>query len=216
LTTVIFFVAGVYLLGKLRLKHEEPVEQIGTLRLLASIAFLGISLYLLPGLFGAPLNNLDAFLPPRQGTDISLTAALARTSGDAYAADEGWFEDRETAFAEAIEVGKPVFIDFTGYTCTNCRQMEATVFPNPSIADRFEEKYVLLRLYTDDLDEGPELQRYQLRLTGTVALPTYAIVHPETERLIAQISGVASVEDFALFLDAGAASFQRANLAAAK
>lgn len=216
LTVVILFVAGLYLLGKLRLVHEEKVEQIGTVRLIAAISFLGISLYMLPGLFGAPLNKLDAFLPPRQGSDMSLIAAFPRSGDAAYAIEEGWFEDRGAAFNEAIKEGKPVFIDFTGYTCTNCRQMEANVFPDPGIADRFEAHYILLRLYTDDLDKGPDLQRYQLNLTGTVALPTYAIVDPATEKLIAQISGMKSKEEFAAFLDGGVAYFERSNLAQAQ
>ena len=207
MTVVILAVAGLYLLGKVRLLHDDAAEKIGAFRLVSSIAFLGLALYMIPGLFGAPLNNLDAFLPPRQGTDVSLLTALPR--GEASSLDEeGWFEDREEAFAEARALGKPVFIDFTGYTCTNCRQMEANVFPHPSITRRFEEKYVLLRLFTDDLDKGPDLQRYQLGLTGTVALPTYAIVHPETEGLISRVSGISSVEDFGAFLDAGATSFE--------
>ena len=206
-TVVILALAGFYLLGKIRMVHEEPVEKIGTLRLISAVVFLGLSLYMIPGLFGAPLNNLDAFLPPRQGTDVSLLAALPR-GGETSLDDERWFEDREAAFAEAKALGKPVFIDFTGYTCTNCRQMEANVFPHPAIANRFEEKYVLLRLYTDDLDKGPDLQRFQLNLTGTVALPTYAVVHPETEKLISRMSGIASVEDFGAFLDYGASNFE--------
>lgn len=209
---VILFLTGVYLIGKLRLVHEEPVEQVGTLRLIAAIGFFGVSLYMLPGLFGAPLNNLDAFLPPRQGTDISLIAGLSAGGSASIQGEEGWYEDIEEAFAEAQRVSKPVFIDFTGYTCTNCRQMESTVFIHPSIINRFENDFVLLRLYTDDLDEGPALQRYQLSLTGTVALPTYAVVHPETETLISRMSGTASVEEFSAFLDGGSSSFSK-NLA---
>lgn len=216
LTVVILFVAGLYLLGKLRLAHEEKVEQIGTVRLMAAISFLGISLYMLPGLFGAPLNKIDAFLPPRQGTDMSLLAGFPRSGDVAFASDEGWFEDRASAFSEAKKQGKPVFIDFTGYTCTNCRQMEANVFPDPTIVDLFETHYVLLKLYTDDLDKGPDLQRYQLNLTGTVALPTYAIVDPVNEKLIAQISGMRSTEEFAAFLNNAAAYFERNNLTQAR
>lgn len=209
--SVILFMTGVYLIGKLRLKHEEPVEHIGTMRLITAIGFFGFSLYMLPGLFGAPLNNLDAFLPPRQGTDISLLGGLS-SNNVSFGSEEGWFEEIDEAFLSAKEEGKPVFIDFTGYTCTNCRQMESTVFIHPSIVDRFEQDFVLLRLYTDDLDKGPELQRYQLSLTGTVALPTFAVVHPETQALIARMSGTSSVDEFSAFLDGGSSSFVK-NLA---
>lgn len=209
ITVVILFLTGVYLIGKLRLVNEEPVAQVGTLRLIAAIGFFGLSLYMLPGLFGAPLNNLDAFLPPRQGSDINLLAGLPLNAGSDTGWEEGWYEETEAAFAAARAEGKPVFIDFTGYTCTNCRQMESTVFIHPTVTKRFEEDFVLLRLYTDDLEQGPELQRYQLALTGTVALPTYAVVDPETERLVSRMSGTASVEDFSAFLDRGSQAFTK-------
>ncbi len=207
---VIFFMTGVYLIGKLRLKHEDPVEQVGTLRLISAIGFFGLSLYMIPGLFGAPLNNIDAFLPPRQGTDVSLLSGI---SGQPGIPEEGWLEDIDEAFLAAKQEGKPLFIDFTGYTCTNCRQMETTVFIHPSITDRFRSNYVLLRLFTDDLEKGPDLQRFQLGLTGTVALPTYAVVHPETRSLISRMSGLASVDEFSVFLDNGSSTFSK-NLAA--
>ncbi|MEZ4699486.1 MAG: cytochrome c biogenesis protein CcdA [Rhodothermales bacterium] len=212
LSVVIFFLAGLYLLGKIRLAHDEALEQIGTGRLLAAIAFLGVSLYLIPGLFGAPLNRLDAFLPPRKGTDMSLTASFVRSEAS-NASSEGWFEEIEPAFAQARETGKPVFIDFTGYTCTNCRQMEANVFPHPEVARQFDDEFVTLRLYTDDLDAGPDLQRYQLDLTGTVALPTYAIVDPTQNKLIARVSGVVAVDRFVAFLNDGRANYEAARLA---
>ena len=214
LVVVIFFLAGLYLLGKLRLKHEPAVEQIGVGRLLASMAFFGLALYMIPGLLGAPLNKLDAYLPPRQSDDVNLVALLGGV-GNAVHNDEAWItDDIEAAYAQAEIEGKPVMIDFTGYTCTNCREMEANVFTRPEIAERFERNFVLLRLYTD----GPrdtEFQQYQLDLTGTVALPTYAIVNPsEQKRLIAKISGVIPVERFASFLDQGTASFLEQSLAA--
>ena len=213
-TVVIFFLTGLYLIGKLRLAHDPPVETVGTVRLMFSIGFFGLSLYMVPGLFGAPLNNLDAFLPPRQGTDMSLVASIGSMgNSNSVFDDENWFEDIDEAYAEAEALNKPVFIDFTGYTCTNCRQMESTVFPQASVAERFDQKYVLLRLYTDDLDEGPALQKFQLELTGTVALPTYAIVNPVSKALISQKSGIISVNDFNDFLDIGADVFFEQSLA---
>ena len=216
ISVVLFFLAGMYLLGKLPLAHEPDVRRIGTVRLLAAVAFFGLSLYLLPGLLGAPLGKLDAYLPPRQGNDVSLLAAFAaRTSeGSTQTGEFDWHEDIEQAYAEAEREGKPVFIDFTGYTCTNCRDMEANVFPKPAVASRLRRDFVLLRLHTDDPERDQELQRYQLRLTGTVALPTYAVVHPESEELIVHHSGMASVADFAAFLEAGAALFSDGRLAA--
>ncbi len=208
---VVFFLTGFYLLGKLRLPHEDPVESVGAGRVLASIVFFVSALYMVPGLLGAPLNRLDAYLPPRQGTDVSILSLMQFSGGLVSLADEeAWHvDDIEGAFTEASEVGLPVLIDFTGYTCTNCREMESNVFPRKPVADRFETDFVLLRLYTDGLERGDEFNRYQLRLTGTVALPTYAIVHPFDQAVLARRSGMMDADEFAAFLDAGTASFNR-------
>ena len=213
LIVVIFFHTGLYLIGKLRLLHDEPPMSVGVIRLLFGIVFFSIALYMLPGLFGAPLNAIDAYLPPRQGTDVSLVTALPGAGQGEMADDFNWFNDIDAAFETARQVNKPVFIDFTGYTCTNCRQMEANVLPRSEVATRLHRDYVLLRLFTDDVDLGPDLQRYQLQLTGTVALPTYAIVFPENRRLLSRLSGIASVERFVSFLEEGTSSFEQFRLA---
>jgi thiol:disulfide interchange protein DsbD len=205
----------MYLIGKLRLKHEPVAEQVGVGRLLFAIAFFGIALYMLPGLLGAPLNKLDAYLPPRQARDVSLLSLMGNASAS-IENDEAWVvDDIDAAFAQARAEGKPVMIDFTGYTCTNCREMEANVFTRPEIAERFQRHFVLLRLYTDGLEKGEDFQRFQLKLTGTVALPTYAIVHPEVQdRPLLKISGTMPTEQFAAFLDQGASSFLEESIAA--
>jgi len=209
LVSVLFFLTGLYLIGKLRLPHEPPVETVGVGRLLVAVLFFGLSLYMLPGLLGAPLGNLDAYLPPRRATDVGLVALLQGSGNGENGAEMSWHEDPDAAFAEAQATGRPVFIDFTGYTCTNCRQMEATVFPHPEVARRLQSDFVRLRLYTDDASVGPEWQRYQLQLTGTVALPTYAIVAPEGGPLLARHTGMASVEEFLAFLEEGSRAFQQ-------
>jgi thiol:disulfide interchange protein DsbD len=199
----------------LRLKHEPAVEQIGVGRLLASIAFFGLSIYLIPGLLGAPLNKLDAYLPPRQASDVSMLGTIQSMVGGNAHLDEAWItDDIEMAFAQAEAESKPVMIDFTGYTCTNCREMEANVFTRPEVAERFERNFVLLRLYTDGLERGQEFLRFQIKLTGTVALPTYAIVSPSDQsKTLVKISGVVPIERFASFLDQGKASYLQQNLA---
>jgi len=209
ITVVLFTLAGLYLLGKLRLKHEPKVEAIGSLPLLAATAFMGVALYMLPGLFGARLGALDAYLPPRQADDVSLmTQASAGEKASASESEFAWHtDDIDAAFADAKQANKPVFIDFTGYTCTNCRDMEANVFPKPPVASKFKSDFVLLRLYTDAPPKGTKFQKYQLELTGTTALPTYAIVDPSDRSLIMHTSGTASVTNFASFLERGATQF---------
>ncbi len=211
LLIVIFALAGLYLLGKLPLKGPEtdygevrPVP-IGGLRLLTAMVFFGLAFYFVPGLLGAPLGGFDAFLPPRRATDVSLLAGMQAGASEAWG-EFGWYQSREVAFAEAERTGLPVLIDFTGYTCTNCRHMEATVLSKPAIAARIERGFVPLQLWTDHAETGPALQRYQLELTGRIALPTYAVVAPDG-RLVSQLSGVTSLERFAAFLDAGRAAF---------
>ncbi len=209
-TVVIFALAGLYLIGKLPLAGELLPAQVGVGRLVSGIAFFGFALYMLPGLFGAPLNRIDAYLPPRLATDVSLFGADPNGAGGFRTADggEGWIEDDiETAMAEGLAEGKPVLIDFTGYTCTNCREMESNVFIQPQVTERFVRNYVRLRLFTDTIEKGKSFQRYQLRLTGTVALPTYAIVEPGDQALIAKVSGVMSLEEFVDFLDVGTAAY---------
>ena len=219
LMIVIFALAGLYLIGKLHLKSPEAEvamapQPVGGLRLLTAIGFFGLAFYLVPGLLGAPLGGIDAFLPPRLATDVSLTA-LAGTGGPARPGETAWHQTREAAFDEARRTGRPVFIDFTGYTCTNCRHMEATVLSRPEIAERIERHFVPLQLWTDDGVQGPDLQRYQLQLTGRIALPTYAVVHPDGS-LVNLLSGVTSAERFAAFLDEGTELYLRSDALASR
>ncbi len=209
ITVSIFILAGMYLLGKLRLEYEPP-ETVGTLRLLTAMAFLGTALYMVPGLFGAQLGSIDAYLPPRQASDLNfVTNTATGGSGSSTSNEElDWHvDDLDAALADGREQEKPVFVDFTGYTCTNCRDMEANVFTDPSVAQRFEEDFVLVRLYTDAQPKGPTFQRYQLRLTGTTALPTYAVIDPAEESLIDRVSGTMPADEFAAFLEQTANSF---------
>jgi len=202
---VVFALAGFYLLGRLRLAHEPPVETIGVGRMLGAVLFFVAALYMLPGLLGAPLNRLDAYLPPRQGTDVSILSLFPGAGSGASASnDEGWIvDDVDEAFVEGIRLKQPVFIDFSGYTCTNCREMEANVFPRPAVARRLKD-FVRLRLYTDGLERGDDLSRFQLQMTGTVALPTYAVVDPGSRQVLARWSGMMDAEAFMAFLDTGA------------
>lgn len=197
---VIATMAALYLLGKITMPKDYEPQKPGFGGFLTGMAFLSFAVYLLPGLMGASLGIWDAWLPPKQPTDVSLIGSIA--AGKPVLEDETWTKDYEGALQSAAVSGKPVLIDFTGYTCTNCRAMEANVFPLPEIAERFAA-FEKVQLYTDDGVTGPEHQLFQFKLTGTVALPTYAVVDPASGQLLAKLSGYSNAEDFAAFLDRG-------------
>ena len=205
---VVFLLAGFYILGFYQLNHDQKPKQIGPGRLLFSLPFLLFSFYLLPGLMGASLGIWDAWLPPKQATDVSVVASVVGSGGtnSGNMSEENWSEDYESSISEAKENNQPVFIDFTGYTCTNCRAMETNVFPLEGVQKHFQ-KMEKVRLYTDDGTKGPENQQFQFKLTGTVALPTYVIVNPQNGKIIDQLVGYTNKEKFTAFLDQGLARF---------
>ncbi|MDE2957990.1 MAG: thioredoxin family protein [Bacteroidota bacterium] len=200
---VIAALAGFYLIGHLRLEADPAAARVSAGRLVLAVCFFGAALYMVPGLFGGRLGRLDAYLPPRS------EEAVAWEMG-ASGVRHHWFtDDVAAAYAEAIALDRPVMIDFTGYTCTNCREMEVNVFERGEVSRSLASDFVLLRLYTD----GPkdrEFQRFQLNLAGTLALPTYAIMDPfRPDVPLIQLSGVVSSERFAEFLDEGRERFRR-------
>ena len=143
---VIFALLGFYLLGKLRFSHDSPSTHTSILGLFLGIISLSFSLYMVPGLWGAPLRAISAFAPPATTQDFSLY------EGDVHAQ----FNDYEAGMAYAKQVGKPVLIDFSGYGCVNCRKMEASVWTNPEVKHILENDYVLITLIVDDQTSLPE------------------------------------------------------------
>ena len=203
---VIFMIAGFYVLGFITLKHEKKPEHISTGRLLLAMPLLVFSFYLIPGLMGSSLGIWDAWLPPKQPTDVSLVASIG-AGGAAISADEGWSQDLEASKAAARESGKPIFIDFTGYTCTNCRAMESNVFPLEAVQAGFAEME-LVKLYTDGGADAQKNQMIQFELTGNIALPTYVIYDPNRDLVIDQVLGYTKAEKFIEFLEEGIAAFK--------
>ncbi len=167
-------ILAVYLLGKFQLFHDSKTEKIGALRLVSAILSLAISFYLLTGLFGAKLGEIESFLPP----DLSNNSS--KVFGAKSSQELTWIEnDLDKALAKAKTENKRVFVDFTGYTCTNCRWMEANVFPKAEVESEMS-KFVLARLYTDDGSENNiKQQEFQEKTFQTVALPFYAILEAD-------------------------------------
>jgi len=194
----------LYLLGVFRFTHDSDETRVGLVRILITICFTTLSFYLLTGLFGASLGEIESFLPPAKPVPTvaggSTTTGTTTTSGDVT-----WItNDLEAAVARSKAENKNMFIDFTGYTCTNCRWMEANMFTKPAVSSELK-KFALARLYTDGEGEPFEgYQKMQEERFGTVALPLYAIISP-TGRIIATFEGLTrNEEEFIAFLQKAA------------
>jgi thiol:disulfide interchange protein DsbD len=194
---VLFALPGLYLLGFLRLEGIKPEEHLGVGRMLAGAAFLIFAISLLPGMLGAKLGELDAYIP----------AATANLFSPAASPGEGaqpWLKNQyREALAQARRENKLVFINFTGYACTNCHWMKANMFPKPEISSLLKG-YVLVDLFTDGSDAvSEENQRLEEKKFETVAIPFYVIEDPD-EKVIATFPGLTKkTSEFAGFLKTG-------------
>lgn len=138
---VIFGLLGFYLLGKIKFPHDDDGEvKIGVPRFFLALASLAFALYMIPGLWGAPLKAVSAFAPPMQTQDFNLYKNEVHAQ----------FTDYEEGMAYARRVGKPVMLDFTGYGCVNCRKMELAVWTDPKVSNLIQNEYVLITLYVDE------------------------------------------------------------------
>ena len=143
---VIFFLLGVYLLGKIRFPHDTPLEKIGVGRFFLAVISLSFAVYMVPGLWGAPLRAISAFSPPAYTQDFNLY------EGNVHAQ----FDDFEEGMRYAEKQNKPVLIDFSGFGCVNCREMENNVWIDPRVKKILEQDYVLITLIVDDKTALPE------------------------------------------------------------
>ena len=143
---VIFSLLGVYLLGKIKFSHDSEVKYVSVPRLFMAIISFAFAIYMVPGLWGAPLKAISAFAPPLYTQDFNLY------KNEVYAA----FDDYESGMAYAKKVNKPVMIDFSGFGCVNCRKMEASVWTDPKVKQMLENDYVLITLMVDDKTKLPQ------------------------------------------------------------
>lgn len=160
---VIFSLLGLHLLGKIRFTHDEKVETIGVPRLALSIAVFSFVVYLIPGMWGAPLKALSGYLPPittqdfvlgAQGTANTVSMVSDQSKENRYNLElplglSGYFT-LEDGMKAAQKEGKPIFVDVTGHGCVNCREMEARVWSDPRVLKILKEKYIIVALYNDD------------------------------------------------------------------
>lgn len=208
---VIFALLGFYLLGKIRFAHDEENEGIGVFRFFLATISLSFAMYLVPGLWGAPLKSVSAFVPPLNTQDFNLY-------------DQGMthYEDFEEGMHAAQAQGKPVFIDFSGYGCVNCRKMEAAVINNEQVRKLLEDDFVTITLMVDDKRPLPEpiyiiengkqvklltygdrwsyLQRHKFNANSQ---PYYAVINYNGELTSGPYFYDENVEKFINFLNAG-------------
>ena len=241
---VIFGLLGLYLLGKIKLPHDSPLESIGVPRLMLAITTFVFVVYMIPGLWGAPLKALSGYLPPMSGHDFNLVKMIRENQGGGTVSSleeipkygdflhlphglQGYF-DYQQALEVAKKVDKPLFIDFTGHGCVNCREMEARVWIEPEVLNRFQEDFVMVALYIDERYELPESEWYTSEYDGKVkktigkqnadfqitrfnnnAQPYYVILNHDEEVLVPPIAYETNVSRFVDFLDRGKAEFEK-------
>lgn len=216
---VIFILLGVYLLGKLKLPHDSELEHVSVQRVFLAIVSFSFALYMVPGLWGAPLKAISAFSPPLTTQDFSLY------KGEVHA----MFDDYETGMEYAGKVNKPVIIDFSGYGCVNCRKMEASVWTDVRVKQILENEYVLITLMVDDKTRLPEmievteeggktsklktigdkwsyLQRHKF---GTNSQPYYVLLNHEGKPIGPSYAYNEEVDKYLQFLKIGLDNFKK-------
>ena len=211
LWVVIFALLGIYLLGKLQFSHDSKVERIGVFRFFLALISLSFSLYLVPGLWGAPLKAVSAFVPPLYTQDFNL-----------YGGEFEEFDDYEKGMKYAASQDKPVLLDFSGYGCVNCRKMEAAVLDNGNVRELIEKDFVMIKLMVDDKKELPTpieveengrktiletygdkwsyLQRHKF---GANSQPYYVVLNDEGSLLSGPTYYDENIDTFVKFLEIG-------------
>ncbi len=178
---VVFFLLGVYLLGKLKLAHDSDLPFVSVPRLFFAMASFSFAVYMVPGLWGAPLKALSGFIPPSTTQEFNLNDLQYKigNAGPAHSASGNdaappkkytnklhvpfgltAYFDLEEGMAAAKILKKPIMLDFTGHTCPNCRKMEEQVWKDPAVLSRIKENFVLVSLYVDESEELPASEQY--------------------------------------------------------
>ncbi|MDD2303710.1 MAG: protein-disulfide reductase DsbD family protein [Prolixibacteraceae bacterium] len=245
---VLFTMMGFYLLGKIKFPHDSDYPVVKSFpRLLLIIFTFTFVIYLIPGLFGAPLKGISGWLPPMETQDFNINAIVRDNQGGGQSAHQGnmteaakyadrlklphglqGYFDYDQALKVSKELNKPIFVDFTGHGCTNCREMENRVWSDPTVLKRLRENFVLLALYVDDkVIEMPKEEWYtnkdgrevkllgkknseiQTSKFGTNSQPYYVILDGEGTLLVSPRAYDLNIEAFNQFLDAGVEAFNK-------
>lgn len=177
----IFALITLYLLGGFRMPHDSPMDRVSVFRTVLAVVTLSFTIYLIPGMWGAPLKLISGFPPPmfysESPNGVGATNMISTGVGTSTEIPEGadpehcphnlnCFHDFETGLAYAKKVGKPVMLDFTGWGCVNCRKMEEQVWSDPRVLEKLSEDVVLISLYVDERERLPQEEQYTSEVTG--------------------------------------------------
>ncbi len=214
---VTFSLMGLYLLGKLRFAHDDKVEKISVFRLTLAIGVFSFVVYMIPGMFGAPLNAISGYIPPMSTQDYQVNGRVENVNAGRKYADflhlphqlDGYF-DLEEAKAAAKEQNKPIFVDVTGHACNNCREMETMVWSNDQVLPMLREDFIICALYVDDMTKvegGKRLGALNSKLAQDTwkvnAQPAYILITPEGEVLAGPRGYNTDIDGFVEFLNEG-------------
>lgn len=215
---VIFGLLGMYLLGKIKFPHDDDDNKVSVTRFFLAMFSLAFAVYMIPGLWGAPLKAVSAFAPPMQTQDFNLYKNEVHAK----------FNDFDAGMEYARQNGKPVMIDFTGYGCVNCRKMELSVWTDPKVSQLLNDDYVLITLYVDEKTKLPEpiritengqertlrtigdkwsyLQRTKF---GANAQPFYVLIDNEGKPLNKSYSYDEDIQKYIDFLETGLKNYKK-------
>lgn len=215
---VIFALLGIYLLGKIRFPHDDEETKVSVPRFFMALVSLAFALYMVPGLWGAPLKAVSAFAPPMYTQDFNLYTNEVHAQ----------FDDYDAGMEYARRNGKPVMLDFTGYGCVNCRKMEAAVWTNDRVGDIIKNDYVLITLYVDNKEPLPEpikiTENGRERVLKTVgdkwsylqrvkfeanAQPFYVLIDNEGKPLNKSYGFDESIDKYVEFLQTGLKNYKK-------
>ena len=215
---VTFSLMGLYLLGKLRFAHDDKVEKISVFRLTLAIGVFSFVVYMIPGMFGAPLNAISGYIPPMSTQDYQVNGRIENVNAGRKYADflhlphqlDGYF-DLEEAKAAAKAENKPIFVDVTGHACNNCREMETMVWSNDQVLPMLRNDFVICALYVDDMTKveggkrlGSINSKFAQDRWGVNAQPGYILLSPDGETVLAGPRGYnTDIDGFVEFLKKG-------------
>lgn len=252
---VIFTLMGIYLLGKIKFAHDSDVKHVSVPRLMMSIVTFSFVVYLIPGMLGAPLKAISGYLPPMSTHDFDLhkiirdeVSLVTQSNATASFVNSNIEECEEPKYADLLHLphglngyfdyeqglacaraqGKPLFIDFTGHGCVNCREMEAAVWSDPRVLQRLKNDFVIVALYVDDKTTLPESDwitskydgkvkktigkkyaDFQISRFGVNAQPYYVVLNDAEEILVKPKARDLSPDNFVRFLDEALAAYKK-------